>query len=90
MLIALSRDYLQADAAGAAHLQSLGAFAMNLNELAFQKAMIALGTGSLLLCSILYRARLVPRWLSVLGGVGYVALVASGWLKIFGHDSGNA
>ncbi len=89
LLIALSRDYADADAARASSLQALGSVATNLYDLAFQMAMIALGTGSLLLCYILYTARLVPRTLAVLGAVGYAALVASGWLAIFGRESGN-
>ncbi len=89
MLIALSQDYVQADAVRASNLQSLGSFAMSLYDLAFQMAMIALGTGSLLLCYILYKVRLIPRWLSAVGAVGYVALFASGWLEIFGYDTGN-
>ncbi len=89
LLIALSRDSVGADAARASSLESLGSVAMNLHDLAFRMAMIALGTGSLLLCYVLYTARLVPRILAVLGAVGYAALFASGWLEIFGRESGN-
>src|SRR3712207_771177 len=48
--------------------------------------MIALGLGSLPFCYLLYRARLVPRWMSVLGLVGYAALVAGSSLELFGND----
>jgi len=57
-------------------------------DLAFQMAMIALGAGSLLLCYILYKNRLVPRVISVLGFVGYIALFAYGWSEIFGQNIG--
>jgi hypothetical protein len=57
-------------------------------DLAFQMAMIALGAGSLLLCYILYKVKLVPRAISILGFVGYIALFAYGWLEIFGLNIG--
>jgi hypothetical protein len=59
---------------------------MDAYDLAFPLAMIALGTGSLLLCYVLYRYRLVPRALAVLGFLGYLALFASGWLEIAGES----
>src|SRR5215218_3593433 len=57
-------------------------------DLAFQMAMISLGAGSLLLCYILYEVKLVPRAISVLGFVGYIAIFAYGWLEIFGLNLG--
>ena len=57
-------------------------------DLAFQIAMIALGAGSLLLCYVLYRFRLVPRALSVLGFIGYIAIFAYALLEIFGQNIG--
>jgi hypothetical protein len=57
-------------------------------DLAFQMAMIVLGAGSLLLCYILYKVKLVPRAISVLGFVGYIAIFAYGWLEIFGLNIG--
>ena len=59
-------------------------------DFAFQLAMIALGAGSMFLMYVLYKARLVPRALTVLGTVGYVALFASGWLEIAGFDIAEA
>lgn len=59
-------------------------------DLAFQLAMIALGAGSMFLMYLLYKFRLVPRTLSVLGTVGYIALFASGWLEIAGLDIAQA
>ena len=73
--------------ADGSELRTFGEFATEGRDLAFQLAMIALGLGSLLLCFILYEARLVPRALPLLGFVGYVALFASGWLEIGGRDA---
>jgi len=59
-----------------------GAF-MGLREVLFQLAMISLGMGSVLFCGILLSSRLTPRFLSVLGIIGYIALFISGWLELF-------
>lgn len=76
-----------ADAANASQLETLGGLAMEAYDLAFQLALVVLGAGSLLLCYVLYEARLVPRALPVLGFVGYLSLFASAWLEIAGHDA---
>ena len=65
-------------------LSALILLTLRWHELTFQMAMIVLGAGSLLLCYILYRVKLVPRAISVLGFVGYIALFAYGLLEIFG------
>jgi Domain of unknown function (DUF4386) len=50
----------------------------------FTFAMLALGVGSVLLCAELFKTQLIPRWLSVLGLVGYVLLPTSLLLEFFG------
>ena len=88
LLPTVSREYLRAGAGDAAHLQTLETLARAWYDLAFQLAMVTLGVGSLLLCSLLYRFRLVPRVLALLGAVGYGALLASGWSALLGGDLG--
>ena len=90
LLVSGSQGYPGADAATASQLQSVGTLTIRAYGLAFQLAMIVLGVGSLLLCYILYEVRLVPRALSVLGVVGYLALFASGWLEIAGSNAASA
>jgi hypothetical protein len=69
-------------------LSALLLLTLEWHDLAFQMAMIVLGAASLLLCYILYRFRLVPRAISVLGFVGYIAIFAYGWLEISGQSIG--
>ncbi len=83
-LITLSQHYGQAGGADAASVQALGTLAVAHSELAFQIAMIALGLGSMPFCYLLYRSRLIPRALSVLGFIGYAALFAGGAVELFG------
>ena len=66
--------------------QGLVGLSMEAYDLAFQLAMIALGAGSLLFMYGLFRFRLVPAVLPLLGAVGYVGLFLSGWLTIAGWE----
>ncbi len=88
LLIPLSQGYVQAGASNAAYFQISGTLFMAESGLAFQVAMIALGLGSLPFCYLLYRSKLVPRAISVLGLIGYAALIASGSSEIFGYSIG--
>jgi hypothetical protein len=85
-LITLSREYVQAGAPDASYVQALGTLVVAQSGLAFQIAMIALGLGSLPFCYLLYRSRLIPRSLSVLGLIGYAALLIGSLLELFGQD----
>ena len=58
----------------------------SVSRLAYQFAMIALSLGSLPFCALLYRARLIPRWLSALGLVGYATLLVGSMLELYGLD----
>ncbi|CAI6060735.1 DUF4386 domain-containing protein [Cohnella sp. JJ-181] len=88
LLIALSKDYGSASAAEHSFFVEIGNLLIEARAVFFQMAMIALSAGSLLLCHVLYRARLVPRALSVIGFVGYAALLASACLSLLGQDAG--
>ena len=57
-------------------------------NVAFQISMLVLGLGSLFFCYFLYVSKLIPRLLSLLGFIGYIALLASSLLEIFGFGSG--
>ena len=50
----------------------------------YQLAMITLGFGSIFLCALFYKTRLIPRFLSVWGLIGYIFLTVSGILDVLG------
>jgi Domain of unknown function (DUF4386) len=87
-LIALSQQYVQAGAPDASYFQELGTLLVAQYDLAFQIAMIALGLGSIPFCYLLYRSRLIPRSLAVLGLIAYAALLSSALLEVFGYSTG--
>jgi len=63
---------------------ALVAGAVATNALAYNVAMTGLGIGSLFFCAVLYRQRLVPRFLAVWGFIGYAAFATGCVLEILG------
>lgn len=66
---------------------SVAALATGFNDTAFLVAMVVLGLGSLPLCLLLYRERLIPHPLAMLGLVGYGALAVGAGLELAGHGA---
>lgn len=83
-LIALSKETIQAGTTGTSSTLTVGALLVSGSHTAYLIAMGALGLGSLPFCYLLYRSRLIPRFMSVLGLVGYAALLAGALLELFG------
>lgn len=88
VLITLSEDYAAAEASGRTYFHTIANAAVDTHFMLFELAMTVLSLGSLLLCYILYRSALVPRWLSVVGFIGYAGLLTSSCLSIAGYDTG--
>ena len=83
-LIALSQATIQAGTTSASYALTSGALLASGSHTAYLIAMGALGLGSLPFCYLLYRSRLVPRALSILGLAGYAALLVGALLELFG------
>ncbi|GLI04514.1 hypothetical protein YDYSG_05440 [Paenibacillus tyrfis] len=84
--IRLSQEYIQAGAPAHSYFHTIGALAAEGSFLAFQLAMIVLGLYSLVFCTLLYRTKLIPRFLTVLGLVGYASLSASAIVELMGYN----
>ena len=89
LLVSVSREFMRvgAGAPAAAHLSSLGTLLQALKDWAFPLNPVVFGLGGLLLYFLLYRSRLVPRWLSVWGFVGVGTVFAFGLLRMYGGGS---
>src|SRR5262249_46208590 len=72
----------------AAQVRALSALAAKGNDEAYQLGMVVLGTGSIPLCLLLLRSRLVPRFLAGCGLAGYAALALGALLEIAGIRAG--
>lgn len=66
----------------------LGSLLVQLNASAYQIGEMALGVGATFLCLLLFRTRLVPRWIAVSGLIGYPLLVAGTVAELFGAHIG--
>ncbi|MDQ0058745.1 DUF4386 domain-containing protein [Paenibacillus harenae] len=89
ILLTLSEKYVAGFGnGGEGYFLTLGTLAMRGQYMTFELAMLVLSLGSIMFCYLLYRTRLVPRLISLLGIVGYIALLASGCLGMIGIDSG--
>lgn len=63
---------------------SLGSLAVDTNTIAYQIGQAGLAFGAAFLCVLLYRTRLVPRFLAGWGLVGYVVHFAGAGAEILG------
>jgi hypothetical protein len=88
LLVILSQEYITSDAADSEYFQMIGTLVVKGQHAAFDMGMLALSLGSLMFCYLMYRSKLIPRIISVIGLIGYAALLASGCLGIFGLDLG--
>lgn len=84
MLIPLARESADAGSGNDGWATALANLAVDANELGYQAGQLTLSVGAFVLVVLLYRTRLVPRWLAGLGLVGYVAHAAGSAAEIFG------
>ena len=74
--------------AGEAGAQTLGSILVQTNFTAYQMGEMTLGVGAVVLCALLFRTRLIPRWLAISGLIGYPILAAGTIAEIFGIHIG--
>ena len=83
LVVTVSREYLAAGAVDTARFQTLGALALAGRYWAFDVVHTALFiVGSVILFSILYKSKLVPRFISVWGFVSTASLTAANVLPV--------
>jgi hypothetical protein len=86
-MLSMGQDFAagRLDGAGA---QSVGALLMSLRGFSILfGTLIFLSLGGLVLNYVLYRSRLVPRWLSAWGLIGDVGILVYGIMGLFGTDT---
>jgi hypothetical protein len=87
-LIPLSQEYVKAGTTDPNYVQTLSILAIKGNYFALQIAMMVLGIGSLFFCYLLYQSKLIPRFMSAWGFLGYAALAVGAGLELFGFKVG--
>ncbi|MDP4505844.1 DUF4386 domain-containing protein [Nonomuraea turcica] len=84
LFLVLGQEFTQAGASGALHIEALGEVLRTGRDMVNHVALIiSLSLGDLLLFCILYRSRMVPRWLSVWGLIAAALAVSASFLVLF-------
>lgn len=84
LLLSVSQEAVQSGAQEGSYYHLITELAIQARYSGYQVAMLILGIASMLLCYLLYITRLFPRWISVLGFVGYAMVFVSAPLSLLG------
>lgn len=87
--IPLGSAYLNAATPDAPALRTLSTLLSQAQQYSYELGMIMLGLSGLLLCTTLYRAQLVPRWLAIWGLAGYAIILVGMVSAIMGSGLGD-
>lgn len=83
-LLTLSREFVQAGAPSASHYQTLGNLLLAVGAWVDPVLVMIFSISALILNYLLYKSRLVPRWLSGWGFAGGMLHLIEGLLNLFG------
>jgi hypothetical protein len=82
-LIIIGQEYVKAGALAAPYFQALGVLFLKGNDSISTILIIIFCLGALMLYYLLYRSKLIPRWISVWGFIAITLHQATGFLIIF-------
>ena len=88
LLVPLAQEYVRPGSPSVASARSSGAFLLDAQDTIADLTSIIFSLGALMLYWVLWKAKLVPRWLSGWGLVGAVLYLASGVGAVFGAGLG--
>jgi hypothetical protein len=86
-LLTIGQEFVKAGAPTSSWFQTLGASITGANSLISQIMTIVFIIGAVMFYYLLYRSKLVPRWISAWGLVGAIPYLAAGLLILFGLSS---
>ena len=84
LLLTLSQDFINAGVPDASYFHTLSTLAVEARYSAYHIAMIVLSIASLMLCYLFYQTQLIPRFISIVGFIGYALVLLSAPLDILG------
>lgn len=90
LLLPLSDVFVKAGAEITPYYETLATILAKGNFYAYQIGMEIWRLSGLMLCTVLYRSRLVPRIFSVWGLIGYIVFIAGTILELYGYGFGVA
>ena len=89
-LLTLSQEYVKTGAPDASHYQILGSSLMAESYWVYPMITVFFSVGVVLFYSLLYKTRLVPRFISVWGLIGIALLLAGTLLGLFSYGDGHS
>jgi hypothetical protein len=84
MMVRLSQNFIDAGQPSGTHYQLLGSILNGIQYWTLQLIYIFNGVAGLVLCVLLYRSRIVARFISAIGIIGYGVLLPASLLDLFG------
>lgn len=88
LLLPLSDAFMEAGSAAGEHFETLRLLGVKGGFYAYQLGMAFWGIGGLFLTTLLYQSRLVPRFISVWGFIGYAIFMSGTIFELFGYGWG--
>jgi hypothetical protein len=88
LLLPLSDEYIKLGSTNSSNIETLGLILNKGGYFSYQIGMAIWGFGGLLLCYLLFQSKLVPRYLSIWGFIGYVVFIFGTILELFGYNVG--
>jgi len=88
LLLSLSQEYVTVGVAEGANLESMGALLVNLGNWFGRITPIVFSIGALMIYSLFYLSKLIPKWLSIWGLIGAMLYLANPILYMFSFDVG--
>lgn len=88
LLLPLSDEYIKLGAFNTSYFETIGTLLKKGGFYSYQIGMAIWGFGGLLFCSLLNKAKLVPRFFLVWGFVGYIIFITGTILELFGYEVG--
>jgi Domain of unknown function (DUF4386) len=84
MLIVLSHEYVKAGAPAASYFQTLGTLLLAGNETLNTVLIIVFSLNALMLYTVFYQSKLIPRWISIWGFIAILLHLTTAFLLLFG------
>ena len=83
LLLTLSQEFVNAGAPVASYFQTSGALLHAVNDWTSVLENFPYGLGALIFNYLLYKSKLIPRWLSGWGLIGATLMLATGLIRMF-------
>lgn len=88
LLLPLSAAFVKSGAVMTDFFEITADLLKNAGIMAYQMGMALWGLGGLLFVSILYRYKLLPRFISIWGLIGYIIFIAGTLFELYGYEYG--